>query len=349
MKDVQHSLKNFEKYCLNCEKVIGNEMKFCSYCGQKNSNGKVNVLTYFTDLFSLVFNIEGKLFTTLTDIFIPGKLTVKYFKGKRLGYFHPLRLFLVLAALLLAAISFSLKDNLDNIGLIESNNIKKFTTIEIAKKIDVFNQENCTLYDSLLYARIENFRYDILGDYENVSANLDDINIDFGGEEIHLKGYDIVKYNAEEIIEKNNIEGFWGQFFVKQGVKFFKNIDGFVTYIISNSLWLALLMMPFLAIILKIFYFKKYYIEHLVFSLHTHSFIFLILTLSLLLNYFLGTDVFLGLLFIAVTIYFLLSLKNYYRQSWRITLLKFFSIGCCYVCLTVFFVLAGLAFSAALF
>jgi len=335
--------------CLNCKKAIEKEMKFCPYCGQKNTDGKVRVLTYFAEFFSFVFNIEGKLFTTIRHIFVPGKLTVEYFRGKRIRYFHPLRLFLVLAAFFLASITISIKDDLNGIDLVESNTITEATTVEIAQKIDRFNQENCPLYDSTAYTGIENLRRDILGDYEDVPEGSDSMDIDFGGFKLNMKGSDILKYNAEEIIKKNNIEGFWRKFLTKQGIKLFKNRKNFMEYLISISLWLILLMMPFLAVILKIFYMKKYYIEHLVFSLHTHSFLFLLLTSTILLNYFFNTDEFIGILLLITAIYLFMALKAYYLQSWKLTFVKFSIINFFYLILACSFLLLVLAFGFAFF
>lgn len=353
MNEEEHSSNKNVVSCRNCEKAIKKEVKFCPSCGQKNANGKVRVFTYIAELFNLVFNIEGKLFTTLRDIFIPGKLTIEYFKGKRIRYFHPLRLFIVLAALLLAAITFSLKDELVNSDLLETTTITTATTIDIVQQIDSFNQQGLKkqLYDSIAYCSIENFKYNILGDYEDVPAGSNKINFNLGNNSINMKGSDMLRYSAEELIEKNNIKGFWAQLLFKQGVKFLNDTKAFGQYLISNSVWLVLLMMPFLALILKLFYLRhgKYYVEHLVFSLHTHSFIFLLFTLTVLLSYFLNIDAFIGILLLISVAYLCIALKKYYLQSWRLTLVKLFSISFCYSILASVFLLLGLVLGIVFF
>jgi len=348
-----HSLNKNSFSCPNCEKVLKKEMQFCPNCGQKNTDGKVRVFNYVKELFNLVFNIESKLFTTLRDIFIPGKLTTEYFKGKRIRYFHPLRLFIVLAVLLLASITFSLKDDLINSDLLETTTITAATTIDIVQQIDSFNQQGLKkqLYDSIAYCSIENFKYNILGNYEDVPAGSNKMSFNLGNNSINMKGSDMLRYSAEELIEKNNIKGFWAQLLFKQGVKFFNDINSFSQYLIGNSVWLVLLMMPFFALILKLFYIRhsKYYVEHLVFSLHTHSFVFLLFTLTVLLNYFLNTDAFIGILLLTTAIYLCMALKAYYLQSWKLTLVKFFTISFFYSILASVFLLLGLVLGIVFF
>ena len=91
--------------CGNCAHPISEAAKFCSNCGQKNTDGRISISSFFSVFFSTVFNLESKFFQSISHIFIPGKLTLEYFKGKHKRYFHPVRFFIVSALLLLASIS----------------------------------------------------------------------------------------------------------------------------------------------------------------------------------------------------------------------------------------------------
>ncbi len=51
------------------------------------------------------FHLDGKFFSTLTHIFIPGKLTEEFFKGHHKRYAHPIQLYLVLGGLFLLIMS----------------------------------------------------------------------------------------------------------------------------------------------------------------------------------------------------------------------------------------------------
>ncbi|MCW8925406.1 MAG: hypothetical protein OQJ84_04040, partial [Xanthomonadales bacterium] len=111
------------------------------------------------------------------------------------------------------------------------------------------------------------------------------------------------------------------------------------------------ILLPVVALIFKFWYLfaKRYYVEHLIFSLHNHSFIYVILTLILLFglagdlaasheypaaaNAIGWVPVILG---IWIPIYLLISLRTVYQQNWFLTLGKYFVIGISYITLLAF-------------
>jgi hypothetical protein len=50
------------------------------------------------EFFHMFWHLDGKFFTTLHHLLIPGKLTIEFFKGHVKRYAHPIQLFLVLGA-----------------------------------------------------------------------------------------------------------------------------------------------------------------------------------------------------------------------------------------------------------
>ena len=108
------------------------------------------------------------------------------------------------------------------------------------------------------------------------------------------------------------------------------------------------ILLPFVALIFKFWYLfaRRYYVEHLIFSLHNHAFIFICLILVLLLgqaqNWFISNELGAGeqiaeWLSIAITIwvplYLLISLRHVYQQGWFLTFGKFIVIGISYMTL----------------
>ena len=86
------------------------------------------------------------------------------------------------------------------------------------------------------------------------------------------------------------------------------------------------IMMPLTAILLLfIFYRKKYYYEHLIFSIHTHTVFFILFSLILCIQQFIsesfGAKCWIWAFLISL-IYLILSLKRVYKQSWRRTIFK---------------------------
>jgi hypothetical protein len=95
---------------------------------------------------------------------------------------------------------------------------------------------------------------------------------------------------------------------------------------------MVLCCIPLFALVLKILYIfkRRFYIEHLVFALHTHAFVFLSTVAIIGLGFFIAwkgpvplvpiTCAFLGL---AVLIQLQIAIRKVYRQNWFATLFKF--------------------------
>ncbi|MCK6695683.1 MAG: hypothetical protein L6Q97_26705, partial [Thermoanaerobaculia bacterium] len=69
------------QYCPNCYYPLPYKAKFCAQCGQKANDGKITMAALFKQVWVKAFHLEGKLFRSLRDIFIPGKIAVEFFKG----------------------------------------------------------------------------------------------------------------------------------------------------------------------------------------------------------------------------------------------------------------------------
>ena len=107
-------------------------------------------------------------------------------------------------------------------------------------------------------------------------------------------------------------------------------------------------LLPVVALIFKFWYLfaKRYYIEHLIFSLHNHAFVFVSLILILLANVsetlftrYDHTTAATSMIWVMAVIgswiplYMLISLRVVYRQNWFMTMGKFTLIGLSYMTL----------------
>src|SRR5207302_9773592 len=110
----------------------------------------------------------------------------------------------------------------------------------------------------------------------------------------------------------------------------------FIATLFSNLPYMMLCCIPLFALVLKVLYVRKriFYIDHLVYALHIHSFAYLAIILIVLitigLNRFIpGT--FAGWIITALWITFaaqiFLSIRRVYRQGWFFTVFKFFLGG----------------------
>jgi hypothetical protein len=93
--------------------------------------------------------------------------------------------------------------------------------------------------------------------------------------------------------------------------------------------YMMFVLMPLFALLLLLFYRRKgtYYLDHLIFSVHFHSFAFLLLTLYVVTSRLTGSLVPLLVVVLLIGAYLILSLRRVYRQPRVITLLKAVSIG----------------------
>lgn len=105
MSHAQNEHSSF-KSCPNCHHPIGKPVdRFCSHCGQKNTDGKASMHDIWHEFIHNTLHLDGKFFRLVGHLLIPGKLTVEYFRGRRKRYPHPTRFFLVLMVFLLFGLS----------------------------------------------------------------------------------------------------------------------------------------------------------------------------------------------------------------------------------------------------
>jgi hypothetical protein len=94
------------------------------------------------------------------------------------------------------------------------------------------------------------------------------------------------------------------------------------------------ILLPAFALVLALFYWRQrkevFFVDHLVFSLGIHSFVFATILIAIILAQFLDR----GLVLLATLgvnwLYLILAMKRFYRQGWGWTLGKFFLVSTVY-------------------
>jgi hypothetical protein len=114
----------------------------------------------------------------------------------------------------------------------------------------------------------------------------------------------------------------------------------FLDRLLDNVPASLFILLPLMALVLKILYplSKRYYVEHLLFVLHYHAFVFLILTLEVLWSRFaalIRLPEFIGeltvlVISIYIPVYLYKSMRHVYEQGRGITLLKFLLLTIAY-------------------
>lgn len=294
-----------KRLCPNCLTPVS--AMYCGHCGQKMKSAVRHFGQMLGEFFNDVLNLDAKLLRTMKPLlFRPGFLSREYFLGRRMHYVSPLKLYFFLSIVAFFLIQHSL-----NTAVLEE---AIHTDDTVAAKADGGKDD----------------------------SELSDFSIThFNGRQWHAKtnpvavtwlpdaGNDLINERfarIEQIAKSDN----WREQAVRAGL--------------AASPQALLLILPFFALLLKIFYFfqRRLFMEHMIVALHNHGFLLLVISMLVVFGTLenwtalpavgrsLSTDL-AGLVLIWVPIYFLLSLKRVYGQSWKMTVFKFFGIGFLYL------------------
>jgi len=311
--------------CLNC----GTELKgpFCYFCGQPDRNFLRFFPVLLRDLLEDLLDLDSRFMRTMKPLlFKPGRLTRDYMEGRRFRYAPPMRLyifssivFFLLAALISSdAISVDAKQDANTV----------VQPADVRKELDA---------EGIITAAREQ-------DNDKFGISLDDIQLNEKpwNRETNpvaipwLPGWLNDRINDEIGNSPQKAE----QINANPNLLIDKVFD-----ILPVTMFILL---PMVALIFKFWYLfaKRYYIEHLIFALHNHAFLFVSLTLILLAE--IARSLFTAnghpeyanamswaMIVIGawVPLYLLISLRVAYKQSWLMTIGKFGLIGFSYITL----------------
>lgn len=167
------------------------------------------------------------------------------------------------------------------------------------------------------------------------------------------------EFSEQQIIDSLHVENetFLTQYVVKQIVRVYKHDKEYLAAAVVQNLSLMMfIMLPAFALILKLLYIRRkvLYINHLIHSIHMHSFAFLMYSLSMVIMYYwvdneaLENLIFL-LTFVTVTTYAYISFLKVYQQKWLKTLIKFWIQGLVYFYVLMFALIFEVLISFLLF
>ncbi len=105
------------------------------------------------------------------------------------------------------------------------------------------------------------------------------------------------------------------------------------------------LLLPLYALLLSLFYIRQrksyYFVDHLIFSLTVHSFVFVMLIVAAGLAQILTGEAVAWIVFLVISVYIFIAMKRFYRQGWVWTTVKFLSVSFIYTCIFLIPALGG--------
>ncbi|MFZ1683687.1 MAG: DUF3667 domain-containing protein, partial [Candidatus Zixiibacteriota bacterium] len=135
----------------------------------------------------------------------------------------------------------------------------------------------------------------------------------------------------DSVLRAHDMEpGFWNHYLARQVARMAASGRSEVNHMLIKGVsYMMFALMPLFGLMLFLFYRKtgEYYINCLVFSVHFHSFVFLLLTLDLLLGKFVDFFYLIAASILGVAVYLWLALKTTYAQRLFRTTLKTLTIG----------------------
>lgn len=290
--------------CLNCGKTL--QGPYCSACGQKALDTKHEsfwkTMAHFLGDF---IHFDSQIFrTALPLLFRPGYLANEYLAGRRTTYFNPIRMYVFLSF-----VFFFLYFTLDT-G--ETNRLIR---------VDETRQA-----DSLLREGLDTVR-------QSVPVK---IRIDSSAQYKTLATYD----SAQAALPEDKRDNWIKSSFVRKGMALQNRFEqegqvslanALIEHFTHNIPKLLFLLLPLLALILKLVYFRRrmYYVEHLIVTVYYYDFFYLFGSVLLLLEWIFPSwsGFFSSLQWIGPSLYFVVMLRTVYDGRWGRTLLKTFLIG----------------------
>lgn len=349
--------------CSNCSQRFEAHYPYCPYCGQQSEN-KLTLGVLFNNTISNYFSVDARFFKSYFPLMTkPGFLAKEFVDGKRILYLHPAQMYLFISVVFFFIFSFISREQTQDFDTLLKKNVYDRQVINNSVRqhetdsIDAQrilqplknNQQQLGLQDkdlktldSAIKKRGKSPTNSILGGSFN-QTEVDSM-IDAGASDKAIYKHMGMK----------NTDGAFKQRFYKQALKFMKNKSGgSVLQAFYDSIPIAMfILLPIFAFILKIFYFNKGpFAYHLVFSFYFFAFLFMVLSMLVLMTLFWknypGWLVF--VIMLSTFFYLFLGVKRFYGQGYILSFIKSNVISFVFLSIVLPFALVIMGLMAFLF
>lgn len=280
--------------CLNCGYPLKAEYEYCPKCGQENTDNQLSFGKLLKDFFANYFSLDSRFGRSFMPFFIkPGILTKEFMEGRRVKYANPIRLYLVIS-------------------------LVHFSLLSIYSGLQAPSESNGIFQDPSDSAQQQGIiQFGTSSKSDSLESDTDDFFIN--NRSVNLISEMADDYTIDEIMDSINVadRNYFEKTTLRQLIKLEKKGGtSLEAYILHNIPILMFFLLPIYALILKLFFQKRLYINHVVHSLHLHSFLFIVLSLFWLYSMITEPSGFvLFMTFSLPTVYILASFINTYNIS----------------------------------
>jgi len=325
-------------YCENCGAPMAGP--FCAQCGQHAVDYRRSFRHIIVDVLDSFLSWDSKFFATIGWLIArPWHLTNQFLAGRRVRYVHPLRLYLLVSILFFFVVNYwaksihadpsklSADDRADITAELNDPDIPPVVKARIRGALDAKGRTPPVAQTSPAPQTAVTPQPSIIGS-PPPSVTSPSPSGDFGP----LVQFDKPPSDKFEKWLEQRAKEKMGEHGSKMAL--------FIATLFSNLPYMMLCCIPLFALVLKVLYVRKriFYIDHLVYALHIHSFAYLAIMLIVLITIGLNRSIpgaFAGWIIAALWITFatqiFLSIRRVYRQGWFFTVFKFFLGGFAYL------------------
>jgi len=325
-------------HCENCGALLTG--RWCSQCGQAAIDYRRSFRHVIVDVLDSFLNWDSKFFATIGWLIArPWHLTNQFLAGRRVPYVHPLRLYLLVSILFFFVINYwaksihadpsklSADDRADIAAELNDPDIPPAVKARIRGALEAKGRTQPEAQTSPSPQTAVTPQPSVIGS-PAPSAPSPSPSGDFRP----LVQFDKPPSDKFEKWLEQRAKEKMGEHGSKMAL--------FITTLFSNLPYMMLCCIPLFALVLKVLYVRKrvFYIDHLVYALHIHSFAYLAIMLIVLITLGLNRSIpgaFAGWIIAALWITFaaqiFLSIRRVYRQGWFFTVFKFFAGGFAYL------------------
>jgi hypothetical protein len=331
-------------HCENCGAPLSGP--YCGQCGQPAIDYRRSFGHVLVDVLNEFLNWDSKFFATIGLLIVkPWRLTNEFVAGHRVRYVHPLRLYLLASILFFFAVNYGTRGlNFEPGKLgpkdraeLEADLNRENLPPEAREKLETLLRDSSPPPASLPSTPAPS--PPTTAPSPPPAPETDNQRREYGkiGERPFVV-FDSEKKSSTPF--ERWIEGRAKEKMGEHGTK----MGLFITTLFRNLPYMMLCCIPLFAFVLKVLYIRRhvFYIDHLIYALHIHTFaytgIMLIVLATIGLNRVIPGAIagwIIAFLWIAFVVQIFLSIRRVYRQGWFFTVFKFLFGGFVYLIVLV--------------
>lgn len=343
-----------ENDCLNCGTIL--KGKFCHNCGQENLQMKESFGHMMNHAISDYFHFDDQFFSTIKPLFFkPGFLSIEYLAGRRARYLHPVKMYIFISLIYFVLL---FQSGAQPVKIDETDGKKGAdkTIVNTDKQLDSVIKDP----EVPVYAKNEMIKAKKLYATTDTNNNNDNKSVrNYNGLSPLTHDTTYAEYSLEQKkLPADKRDGFLLNLYNKKTFEYQEKYGSMAREVFFDELKhnipkMMFLMLPLCALIFQIVFWssKKYYVENLIYTFHLHCFLFLFLTVIMLLQIIIPTSWHLSdwislLATVCIIWYLYKSLIIFYQRSAFRTITKLFGAAFMYLFAFMFCLLLVFAITA---